>query len=109
MTFRASLLGLALAFVLPAAAQAITVKTVPGPVGVETWLSEEHALPMIAVSVSLPGGSAYDPSGKEGLAALTSSLMDEGAGDLDSAAFKQAMESRAIRLSAQADRDYMVV
>jgi zinc protease len=109
MTIRASILCLALALVLPAAAQAITVKTVQGPAGVETWLSEEHALPMIAVSISLPGGSAYDPTGKEGLAQLTSSLMDEGAGDLDSAAFKQAMESRAIRLSAQADRDYMVV
>jgi zinc protease len=102
-------LGLVLSFAIPAAAEAITVKTVPGPAGVETWLSEEHALPMIAVSISLPGGSAYDPQGKAGLAALTASLMDEGAGDLDSSAFKQAMDSRAIKLSAQADRDYMVV
>ena len=45
MTFRTLLLGVALALVIPAAAQAITVKTVPSPSGVETWLSEEHALP----------------------------------------------------------------
>jgi zinc protease len=109
MTLRSSLLGIALSVLVPAAAQAITIKTVPGPVGVDTWLSEEHALPMIAVSISLPAGSAYDPAGKPGLAALTASLLDEGAGDLDSGAFKQAMESRAIKLSAQADRDYMVV
>ena len=52
-------LAFAFALLVPAAAHAITVKTVPGPTGVETWLSEEHALPMIAVSVSLPAG--YGP------------------------------------------------
>lgn len=109
MTFRTVLLGVALAFAIPAAAQAITVKVVPGPAGVETWLSEEHALPMIAVSVALPAGSAYDPAAKPGVASLMASLLDEGAGDLNSQAFKQALEARAIRLTAQADRDYVVV
>jgi zinc protease len=90
-------------------AHAITVRTVRGPTGVETWLSEEHALPMIAVSVSLPAGSAYDPVTKPGLAAFTASLLDEGAGDLAANAFKQALESRAIRFSANAERDYIVV
>ena len=108
MSIRNALYGIAFALLLPSAAQAITVKTVPGPAGVETWLSEEHALPMIAVNVAFPGGSAYDPAGKEGLASLTASLMNEGAGDLDSAAFTEALEARAIRLNAQADRDYMV-
>jgi zinc protease len=102
-------LGLSAALLLPVSAGAITIKTVPSPAGVETWLSEEHSLPMIAVSISLPGGSVYDPKGKEGLASLTASLLDEGAGDLPSAAFKQATESRAIRISASADRDYLVV
>jgi zinc protease len=94
---------------LPVAAQAITVRTVAGPTGVETWLSEEHALPMIAVNISFPAGSAYDPADKPGLANMTASLIDEGAGDLASDAFKQALESRGIRFSAQADRDYIEV
>lgn len=98
-----------LALFLPVAAQAITVKTVAGPTGVETWLSEEHALPMIAVNISFPAGSAYDPSDKPGLANMTASLIDEGAGDLASDAFKQALESRGIRFSASADRDYIEV
>lgn len=98
-----------IALFMPLRAEAITIKTVPSPAGVETWLSEEHSLPMIAVSISLPGGSAYDPKGKEGLASLAASLLDEGAGDLPSAAFKQATESKAIRISAQADRDHLVV
>ena len=60
-------LGALLALFLPIAAHAMTVKTVAGPTGVETWLSEEHALPMIAVNISFPAGAAYDPSGKPGL------------------------------------------
>ena len=109
MKLRSSIIALVLTLVTPVAAQAITVKTVQSPSGVETWLSEDHTLPMIAVNVSLPAGSAYDPSDKPGLASLTSSLLDEGAGDLASDAFKQALENRAIRLTAQADRDFIVV
>jgi zinc protease len=98
-----------IAFLVPVAANAITVKSVQGPTGVETWLSEEHALPMIAVNISFPAGSAYDPADKPGLANMTASLIDEGAGDLASDAFKQALESRAIQFGATADRDFIVV
>jgi zinc protease len=98
-----------IALLIPVTAHAITVKSVQGPTGVETWLSEEHALPMIAVNISLPAGSAYDPADKPGLADMMASLLDEGAGDLTSDAFKQALESRAIRLTASAERDYVVV
>ena len=108
MTMRAALAGF-VALLLPATANAIAVKSVQGPTGVETWLSEEHALPMIAVNISFPAGSAYDPSDKPGLADMTASLIDEGAGDLASDAFRQALETRAIRLSAAAERDYIVV
>jgi zinc protease len=101
--------ALLLALLLPASAHAITVRTVQGPTGVETWLSEEHALPMIAVNISVLAGSAYDPSDKPGLATMMASLLDEGAGDLASDAFKQALEARAIRFSATADRDYVVI
>src|SRR6266850_118669 len=103
MKLRSSILALVLTLMTPVAAEAITVKTVQSPAGVETWLSEDHTLPMIAVNVSIPAGSAYDPSDKPGLASLTSSLLDEGAGDLASDAFKQALENRAIKLTAQAE------
>jgi zinc protease len=93
----------------PAAASAITVRAVQGPTGVETWLAEEHALPMIAFEISLPAGSAYDPAEKQGLADMAASLLDEGAGDLGADAFKEAIESKAIRFAARADRDYIVV
>ena len=104
-----SLLAFFVLLLIPVAANAITVKTVDGPQGVETWLSEEHSFPMIAVNISLPAGSAYDAAGKAGLAAMTASLLDEGAGDLTGDAYKQALESRAIRLQAQAERDFLVI
>lgn len=97
----------ATAYSLPACA--VTVRTVAGPTGVETWLGEEHALPMVAFEISLPAGSTYDPLSRQGLADMTASLLDEGAGDLASDAFKEALESRAIRLQARADRDYLVI
>jgi len=105
--FLAAAVAAASVFSVPAGA--ITVRTVAGPTGVETWLAEEHALPMIAFEISLPAGSAYDPPGRQGLADMTASLLDEGAGDLGSDAFKEALESRAIRLQARADRDYLVI
>jgi zinc protease len=109
MKIRPVLLALLISVAIPAAANAITVKAVQSPSGVETWLSEEHSIPMIAVSVAFPAGSAYDPTDKPGLATFVSSLMDEGAGDLASEAFKQALEARAIRIGASADRDYLTV
>jgi zinc protease len=106
---KALIMALLVVLVIPATAFAITVKMVHGPPGVEAWLSEEHALPMIAVDVSLPAGSAYDPVTKQGLAAMLAALLDEGAGDLRADAFKQALESRAIRFSAIVERDYIVL
>jgi len=100
---------IAVALSIPAAAQALNVHPVAAPAGLEVWLSEEHSLPMIAVTISLPAGSAYDPEGKEGLAAMATALLDEGAGDLDTNAFKEALEARAIRLSASTDRDYTII
>ncbi|MGH6944569.1 MAG: M16 family metallopeptidase, partial [Geminicoccaceae bacterium] len=51
------------------------------------------------------GGAALDPVGKEGLAYMVSGLLDEGAGELDSRAFRTELEDLAIRLSFDAGRD----
>src|SRR5438874_1464222 len=107
LTFLAMLAIVPLIVALPA--DAVTVRAVQGPTGVEAWLAEEHALPMIAFDISLPAGSAYDPADKPGLASATANLLDEGAGDLGADAFKEALESKAIRFTARAERDYIVV
>ena len=66
-------------------------------------------MPIIAFNISLPAGSAYDPPGKAGLAAFTAAMIDEGAGGLDSRAFHEALANKAIRFSAAAERDYLVI
>ena len=74
--------------------------------GIEAWLVEDHANPIIAVRIAFRGaGAAVDPVDKGGLARMTAALLDEGAGDLDSQAFQGRLEDLAIRLGFDADLD----
>jgi zinc protease len=73
------------------------------------WFEEDHTVPMVAVSVSLPAGSAYDPPAKAGLAALAAYLFNEGAGNLNSIAYQDELARRAIQLNLSPDRDYFTL
>lgn len=74
--------------------------------GIEAWLVEDHANPIIAVRVGFRGsGAVTDPPDKVGLARMVSALLDEGAGDLDSQAFQGRLDDLAIRLGFEADLD----
>jgi zinc protease len=86
-------------------AYATTIQRVVSPGGIEAWLVQEPAVPLIAVDFAFGGGSAQDPPGKGGTANLVASLLDEGAGDLDSKAFNEALERKAIEMSFSAGRD----
>ncbi|MFO0389315.1 MAG: M16 family metallopeptidase [Alphaproteobacteria bacterium] len=88
-------------------AYAVEVKEVTSEHGIKAWLVEEHALPLVVVKVAFTGsGYAYDAAGKEGRANMTASLLMEGAGDMDAKSFSEAIESRAISMTAGADEDY---
>ena len=91
----------------PAAAEsrATRVQKVRSPGGIEAWLVEDYAIPLIAANFGFKGGAAQDPLHKPGVATLLAGLLDEGAGPLDSAAFHQALDDEAIDLSFSADRD----
>lgn len=93
------------AFAVPA--QATTIERVVSPGGIEAWLVHEPALPLIAVDFAFVGGAAQDPPGKAGTANLAASLLDEGAGDLDSKAFADRLERKAIEMSFSAERDHV--
>lgn len=106
----AALLALSAAGLVSApAARAADVRAIDLGKKVEVWIAEDHSVPMVAFNISLPAGSAHDPAGKEGLAGFAASLMDEGAGQLDSKAFHEALANRAIRFSASAGRDWLVI
>ena len=89
----------------PSGRAASKVERVVSPGGIEAYLIREPAIPFLSLALHFRGGAALDPAGKEGLAHMTSGLLDEGAGDLDSQAFRTELEDRAIRLSFEAGRD----
>jgi zinc protease len=98
-TLAAGLAALAFVVIAAAPAGATTIQRVVSPKGIEAWLVEEHAVPLIAISFAFTGGSAQDPAAKPGVANMVSSLLDEGAGDLDSQAFQAALDRYSIELS----------
>ena len=73
------------------------------------WFEEDRTVPMLAVSISLPAGSVYDPPGKPGLAAFAAYLFNEGAGNLSSTAYQNELARRAIQLTLSPDRDYFTL
>ncbi|MFN3230534.1 MAG: M16 family metallopeptidase [Alphaproteobacteria bacterium] len=91
---------------LPVSAHAVDIKEVISPGGIKAWLVEEPSIPLIALEFEFDGGASADPAGKEGLAYLTSGLLNEGAGDLDALAFQKQLEERAIQMGFDAGRDY---
>lgn len=97
----------ALFLIVPA--HAARVVPVDAMDGVPVWLSEDHTLPLIALSASFPAGSAYDPAGKTGIAALAAYLLDEGAGQLRADSFQSALAAKGIRLEVNPSRDHMTV
>jgi zinc protease len=100
----AAVIFLGLCFVA-APASAVTVQSVTSPGGITAWLVEDHSLPVVTFDVSFRGGSALDPAEKAGLATLTTDLLDEGAGDLDSPAFQGRLEDLAASLQFGASED----
>src|SRR5215469_5167062 len=88
-----------------AGAGATTIERVMSPGGIEAWLVHEPAVPLIAVDLAFVGGAVQDPAGKAGMATLTASLLDAGAGDLDSTAFSDRLERKAIQMGFSAQHD----
>ncbi len=84
---------------------ATTIERVVSPGGIVAWLVHEPAVPLIAVDFAFVGGAVQDLADKAGTANLVASLLDEGAGDLDSKSFHDRLERKAIELSFAAGRD----
>ena len=85
----------------------VALKEAVSPAGIPFWLVEDYAVPVVSVEFACEGGAAHDDDGKEGLAEMTAALLDEGAGDLESTAFHEAIDDSAIELGFHADRDHL--
>lgn len=86
-------------------AGAISIQRVVSEKGIEAWLVEDHNVPLMTMRFAFRGGSTLDPKGKEGLANMTSSLLDEGAGELDSMTFQQRLDDNSISIGFGAGLD----
>ena len=81
------------------------VQKVTTPLGLEAWLVEDYAVPLVAFDFAFKAGASQDPAGKSGVAHLLSGLLDEGAGPYDSDAFHRALDDRAVEISFRPGQD----
>ncbi len=84
------------------------IERVISPGGIEAWLVQSDANPLIAMRFAFRGGSTQDPKGKEGLAYFISAMMDEGAGELGAVAFQEREQALAMRMDFDTSRDVML-
>jgi predicted Zn-dependent peptidase len=71
------------------------------PNGLRVWTIRHVSIPVATVMLLVRRGAADDPSGKEGLAAITVDMLDEGTGQLSSIDVHEALG----RMGAQLDSD----
>ena len=67
----------------------------------------DGTVPLVSIEFAFRGGATQDPDDKGGLAEMTVSTLDEGAGDLDGTAFHARLERKAIELQIRASREYV--
>jgi zinc protease len=99
--------GLALLPLAATPAQAAAkIQHLISPGGIEAWFVQDSTVPLIAMEYAFGGGATQDPPDKPGVANLVADLIDEGSENLDSKAFHEHLDRRAIELSFAATRDY---
>ncbi|MGB7286506.1 MAG: pitrilysin family protein [Salaquimonas sp.] len=86
-------------------ANAIEIQQVKTPSGITAWLVEDYTVPLISFSMEFKSGNVQDPEGLEGLTSILAAMMDEGAGDLDTAALKAELEDRGIEIGFSSSAD----
>ncbi len=78
---------------------AIDKSTLPN--GMRIWTVHHTQVPLVAFTLLVRRGAASDPAGKEGLAAVTADMLDEGSGERSAIEMHEALA----RLGAQFDTD----
>ncbi len=79
------------------------------PNGMTLLLIENHEQPSLSVGLSFRAGNAYDPPGKEGLAALVAELLTKGTPARTADQIAATIEGVGGTLSANASDDFLTV
>ena len=77
--------------------------------GLAVWLVELHEVPVVQANLIVFSGSTDDPAGKFGVASLTASMLDEGAGERSSLELADAIDFLGADLSAASGTDSIAV
>jgi zinc protease len=77
--------------------------------GLTVLVSEYHTLPIMRFHLLVPGGAAYDPAGKEGVAELTADLLDQGTKRRSAEELAREVEFLGGELGADAGTDFATV
>jgi zinc protease len=93
---------------IPASAE-LNIQEVTSKGGIKAWLVSEPSIPMIAMNIGFQGASTSDPSDKLGATYMMAGLLEEGAGDMDATAFKQASEELASSFSFDSSRERITI
>jgi predicted Zn-dependent peptidase len=73
--------------------------------GIQVYLVEQHALPLVSMDLSFDGGSLVDPEGKEGLASVCMAMLTEGTDQLDKIAYAERLADTASVISGHSGDD----
>jgi len=78
--------------------------------GLVVYLLEDRELPLLKITAVVRTGGVYDPSGREGLAELTATMMETGGvAGMSGADVDETLESMAALLETVIQRDYGTV
>ena len=73
--------------------------------GIDLWVVPWRTLPIVQARLSVPLGTADDPSGKSGLANLTATLLDKGTKSKTAIEFEEELEALGVSLTVGASGD----
>ncbi len=77
--------------------------------GIELVVVERHQEPVASVSLSFRAGDIYDPSGKEGLAALAAEVLTKGTATRSAEQIAATIEGVGGSLSASSGEDFFTI
>lgn len=77
--------------------------------GIEVRFIKKDELPIINLNILIEAGSKLDPGEKQGLAYLTSLMIDEGAGEYDSIEFNKQINLLGSSFGISCDNDYFYI
>ena len=75
------------------------------PTGAKVYFVETRVIPILDVQIDFAAGGAFVPAAKPGLAGLTRSLLEAGAGDMDEEKISGRLVDLGARLGGGADSD----